>query len=111
MSDANTPNTRSMNTDACTHTPRPIEERCYNVKDRSARALFNALCLSLDVDASTRSKSDTAPIYVRASSEVHAQLTARWSELMSALDARLLAEASAFVATHCGLELKVAPPR
>ena len=84
-------------------------ERRYVVPDRLARALFNGVCQSLGVEAYTRGKSRTAPIYVTADAATHARLWSRWVELVPLYDDRVLSAASDFIREHCGVELPVLP--
>ena len=84
-------------------------ERRYVMPDRLARALFNGVCQSLGVEAYTRGKSNTAPIYVTADAVTHARLWARWVELVPLYDDRVLSAASDFIREHCGVELPVLP--
>lgn len=86
-------------------------EKRYEMKDRLARGLFNALCQSMGVDAFTRRGSATAPIYVTAEAAEHARLWSRFVELMPQYDDHVLAAASDFIRTHCGVDLPPAPRR
>jgi len=87
-------------------------ERRYAISDRLARALFVALCRSMKLTAEANSPKVTAPIYVTAPDDAtHDRLWERYRALMPDLDDQLLATTAAFIRTHCGVEMPVAPRR
>jgi hypothetical protein len=102
-----------VHTDAghCEHCGSAVEvERSYDVKDRFARALLAAVCRSMGLEPFARSKSPTAPIYVRAPDRAtHDRMWERFTGLVPALDDRLLEVTRSFIKEQCGLDTPPAP--
>lgn len=87
-------------------------ERKYPVTDRVARALFAAICRSMNLEPTAASKRPGAPIYVRApDAATHERLWARYRELMPALDDRVLAVTADFIRENTGIVTPIAPRR
>jgi len=87
-------------------------ERKYPVTDRVARALFAAICRSMNLEPTAASKRPGAPIYVRApDAATHERLWARYRELMPTLDDRVLDVTADFIREHTGIVTPIAPRR
>ena len=89
-----------------------VVERRYPVNDRLARGLFAAICRSMGLEPTAKSKSMTAPVYVQApDGATHERLLARYKTLMPLLDDKLLAVTRDFIMEHCGINVPPEPPR
>lgn len=99
--------------DWCAECGEPmVDKRRYPVNDRLARSLFAAICRSMGLQPTTKSKSVTAPVYVRAPDAVtHERLWARYKTLMPLLDDKLLTVARDFILEHCSIDMPPEPPR
>jgi len=95
----------------CEHCGSAVEvDRSYDVKDRFARALLAAVCRSMGLEPFARSKTPTAPIYIRAPDRAtHDQMWERFTGLVPALDDRLLDVTRSFIKEQCGLDTPPSP--
>ena len=85
-------------------------ERRYEVSDRLARALFAALCRSMNLEPYTRGRKTSSVVYVMApDAATHEQLWTRYKTLVPELDQQLLGVTANFIRQHCGIDVPIAP--